>query len=272
MKNPALQKIKALVSSYAARGPEANSVHRRAVKAKKNRILGHKPADDRPHFVRDYEALVRDLIARHPLSEAMSFAVGGGYDEFGPALVQILVDCGLRDGMSIIDMGCGSGRVAKYIGERFSEVEYLGFDVVPELLNYARSQTPSRFKFLLNQKLSIPADDNSVDFMFAFSVFTHLLHEESIIYLEDARRVVRPGGIIVFTVIEAQKNWPIFEQGYQVLKAGGKNPHLNMFIEQNQIILWAKHLDLEIVSLNAGAPHDGHGQTVVVLKVPLSKN
>lgn len=227
-----------------------------------------KVAADRPHFVQDYSALVRDLMARYPLDEAMSLAIGGSYDEIGPGLVQLLVDCGLSDGMSIVDLGCGSGRIAKYIGKRMHNVEYLGIDVVPELLDYARSQTPDHFRFVLNHKLAIPAEDNSADFLFAFSVFTHLLHEESIIYLDHARRVVRPGGTIVFTILEMQASWPIFGVTYQTLKNGGKNPHLNMFVEREQIALWANHLDLEVVSLNAGEPHNGHGQTVVVLRVP----
>lgn len=235
-------------------------------------LAAAKAAADRRHFVQDYNALVRDLIAKHPLDEAMSIAIGGSYDEIGPMLVQLLVDCGLRDGMSIVDLGCGSGRIAKYIGKRMHDVEYLGIDVVPELLDYARSQTPEHFRFVLNHELAIPAPDNSADFLFAFSVFTHLLHEESIIYLDHARRVVRPGGLIVFTILEMQASWPIFGVTYQTLKNGGKNPHLNMFVEREQIALWAKHLDLDVVSLDAGEPHNGHGQTVVILKVPEAKD
>ena len=36
----------------------------------------------------------------------------------------------------------------------------------------------------------------------AFSVFTHLLHEESFIYLEDFKRVLKPGGSVVFSFLE----------------------------------------------------------------------
>jgi hypothetical protein len=35
----------------------------------------------------------------------------------------------------------------------------------------------------------------------AFSVFTHLEHEDSYRYLVDARRVVRPGGTFVFSCL-----------------------------------------------------------------------
>jgi cyclopropane fatty-acyl-phospholipid synthase-like methyltransferase len=43
--------------------------------------------------------------------------------------------------------------------------------------------------------------DASVDVMCAFSVFTHMEHEDTYRYLVSARRVVRPGGRFLFSCL-----------------------------------------------------------------------
>ena len=217
------------------------------------------------HFVDEYTIHVRDLIARYPLDEAMSFAVGGCYDEAGRDEVRTLQACGLRDGMSIIDFGCGSGRLAKHLGLTYGRIDYLGIDIVQELLDYAESKSPQHFRYVLSHEMHLPAPDNTADMLVAFSVFTHLLHEESYIYLREAKRVLRPGGAIVFSFLESRQNWPIFEHMIDQVRRGDK-AHLNMFIERPQIEAWASHLGMEIQGYEFGRPHSGDGQTVAMLK------
>jgi SAM-dependent methyltransferase len=130
------------------------------------------------HFVDDYERHVDQLIRNHPLSEAMSLAVGGYYEEFSVILAELLVQNGLRDGMTLVDLGCGSGRAAKGISKRV-QIEYLGTDVVQRLLDYAAKVCPKHYRFKCHRELSVPAPDSSADMVCAFSLFTHLLHEES---------------------------------------------------------------------------------------------
>jgi SAM-dependent methyltransferase len=129
------------------------------------------------HFVEDYERMISGLIEKFPIDEAMSLAVGGAYDEIGPIEMEVLRYAGLEDGMSLIDFGCGSGRLASVLG-RYLSVEYTGIDVVQSLLDYAKSKSPSHYKFLLHRALSIPVAENSCHCLCAFSVFTHLLHSE----------------------------------------------------------------------------------------------
>jgi hypothetical protein len=49
------------------------------------------------------------------------------------------------------------------------------------------------------------------------------------------------------------------------VKVGHKN-HLKMFIERPQIEAWAARLGLRVLGFNFGPPHDGHGETVAVLR------
>jgi ubiquinone/menaquinone biosynthesis C-methylase UbiE len=202
------------------------------------------------HFVEDYERHVAELMASHPLDEAMSLAVGGQYDQFGKLMTDILVNLGVRDGMSLVDLGCGSGRLAKYLGMHFHDLSYIGIDIVQALLDYAQKQCPAHFRFIKHQEVSIPVTSESADAVVAFSVFTHLLHEETYLYMSDARRVIAPGGKLIFSYLEfgAPHHWRVFEDTVGARKQNARYP-LNMFIEQPVIRLWADKLDFKVESI-----------------------
>lgn len=203
------------------------------------------------HFLDDYRALVRDLIARYPLPEAMSKAVGGSYDALGEIEKQMLIGYGLEPTHTMVDVGCGSGRLAKALVPYMTTGRYLGTDVVQELLDYARQGCPPAWQFVRVDDIRIPFADNTADWACFYSVFTHLLHEESYCYLLEARRVVKPGGRIVFSFLEYAHNWDIFKSTSDVIQAGGTNVHLNMFIGRDAIEAWTRHLGMTIVDIRA---------------------
>lgn len=155
-----------------------------------------------PHYVRDYRQLVACLLHTHDRDTAMSLAVGGDYDVIGASELAILNYCGLQDYANVIDVGCGSGRLASAL-RHMPAISYLGTDVVPELLAYAKSRcTRPDWRFASVEGLIIPADDQVADFVTFFSVFTHLTARESAAYLAEAKRVLKPGGKIIASFID----------------------------------------------------------------------
>ncbi len=203
------------------------------------------------HFLDDYRALVRNLMAQHPLPVAMSMAVGGSYDALGETEKQLLRAYGLEPHHTLVDVGCGSGRLAKALLPYLTQGTLLGTDIVPELLEYARQGCPPHWQFSVVTDIWIPFDENCADFACFFSVFTHLLHEESFCYLLEAQRVVKPGGRIVFSFLEYEHNWDIFQSTYATIRGGGSNVHLNTFIGRDAIEAWAQHLGMDIVEIRS---------------------
>ena len=220
------------------------------------------------HFVEDYEKLVAHLVATHPIDEAMALAVGGGpYDIIGRMEADILAAAGLAEGMRVIDLGCGSGRLAAALHER-GKFSYLGTDIIQSLLDYAKAKAPT-YRFLMHRELSIPEPDASADFVSAFSLFTHLLQPETFIYLREAARVLRPRGKVVFSFLEFEDpvHWGMFEQAVEVTRAG-KRDHLDMYLERETIDFWAGKLGLAVERYYPGtAKWNGHqlGQSLAVL-------
>lgn len=224
------------------------------------------------HFVEDYEKLIKRLIKKYPLDEAMSIAVGGQYELIGQIEAHLLCRQGLADGMRLVDLGCGSGRLPSAL-HKIVNISYIGIDIVKALLNYAKSKAPN-YEFMLHRELSIPQQDNSADMVSAFSLFTHLLHAESYLYLEECVRVLKPGGKVVFSFLEFAEptHWQIFFDT-KVQTRETKLPHLNSFIERNVIEIWAIKLGLTVEQFISGRTPiwNDHvfGQSVVVLKKPI---
>ena len=193
--------------------------------------------------------MVKYLTSIHPRDTAMSLAMGGDYAAVGVIEAELLKRFGLKAGDFLIDVGCGSGRLATALA-RFFDGAYLGVDVVPELLEYASSHVIRKdWQFVLGEGLAIPAADGVADMVCFFSVFTHLFHQESYVYLRDAWRVLRPGGQVVFSFEEfAQpRHWRTFEELLRRIgETSGLGYNHDQFISRDAIGAWAGHLGFEI--------------------------
>lgn len=199
-----------------------------------------------------YPRLVRSLKLRQGTDRAMQLAVGGEFEAFGVLELEILKHFGLHENDYVIDIGCGSGRLAKPLSA-YLKGAYLGIDIVPELVRYAqRIVARPDWRFEVAEGLRIPERDGSADLVCFFSVFTHLLHEQTYVYLEEARRALKPGGRIVFSFLDftVPSHWRIFEANIADLRI---NAHpLNMFMSCDAIAVWAERLGMRIVALQPG--------------------
>jgi len=202
---------------------------------------------------RNYLDFVKGLRRRHPI-RAMELAVGGEFEAIGLLERHLLVQYGLPVEGYLIDVGCGSGRLAKPLAA-WLRGRYLGTDVVPELIEHARTLVGrADWRFEVVDRIAIPERDGQADMVCFFSVFTHLLHEQSYLYLEEARRVLKPGGRIVFSFLEFRipSHWHVFENN---VRRGGDRP-LDMFVSRDGIEAWASHLGLTVEAVHPGdEPH-----------------
>jgi SAM-dependent methyltransferase len=101
---------------------------------------------------------------------------------------------------------------------------------------------------------TIPEQDGAADMVCFFSVFTHLLHEQTYLYLEEARRVLRPGGRVVFSFLEfcIDGHWAVFSATVEDMRANRHHP-LNIFFDRDAIRAWTAHLGFQVVDIRDGS-------------------
>jgi SAM-dependent methyltransferase len=121
---------------------------------------------------------------------------------FRAAELSILNAAGLREIGCVIDVGCGSGRLGLAL-RSFPNIKFMGIDIVPEMIAFASEKCGrSDWRFVVVEGLSIPENDGVADYVSFFSVITHLKPQESLQYLQDAKRTLKPAGKIVASFLD----------------------------------------------------------------------
>tara|TARA_B100000963_G_C22556288_1_gene639183 strand:- start:341 stop:1012 length:672 start_codon:yes stop_codon:yes gene_type:complete len=218
------------------------------------------------HFTEDYRSVVSKLIKENDFETAMSLAVGGDWKEMGLKLSKFVQSHGVKSGMDLLDFGCGNGRLAYALSKELDLKSYVGIDIIQELLTYAENKCPNNYKFILNNSLSIPLIDFQFDFVVGFSIFTHLFQAEIMIYSKEIFNLLKPGGKFLYSFLELDHHWNIFELTYNLHKEHSRPyPHLNMFLDRNQIATIADKCGF---ILEKFVDPKALGQSVVILKKP----
>lgn len=96
-----------------------------------------------------------------------------------------------------LEIGCGPGRLIKFMSSRFGEIH--GVDVSDEMIRLGREKLrgiPHAHLHATNgSSLAMFADD-SFDMVYSYAVFQHIPSREVVLeYLRETHRVLKPGGI-----------------------------------------------------------------------------
>ncbi len=100
-------------------------------------------------------------------------------------------------GGSVIDFGCGAGRLSRFFSARGRRV--LGTEITPEMLARAKdeSREHENCEFVLTDGVQLPVGNESVDCIWCCSVLRYSLFVSNPVYAQIAQemfRVLRPGG------------------------------------------------------------------------------
>jgi len=156
------------------------------------------------------------------------FIGSGDFVKAGEEIKEQLVTLGgLKPSSSVLDVGCGIGRVSVPLTGYLDETgSYEGFDIVQSAITWCNHEISSRFpnfRFthidLKNDLYNLGTDREAKDFVFPYSdgefdlvfltsVFTHMVLADVENYLEQIHRVLKPGGrcFATFFIINEEAN------------------------------------------------------------------
>jgi SAM-dependent methyltransferase len=97
---------------------------------------------------------------------------------------------------SVLNIGCGVGRVEKYLAPHVREM--WAVDVSGEMIARAQERLAGlpavRLREIGNDEYLRSFEANHFDLVFSYLVLQHLAREDAFAYLRDAFRVLKPGG------------------------------------------------------------------------------
>jgi ubiquinone/menaquinone biosynthesis C-methylase UbiE len=150
----------------------------------------------------------------------MTFIGAGDFEKVGQEFKNYFIEfADLRPSEKVLDVGCGIGRMAIPLTNYLSkEGEYWGFDIVEKGIKWCQRHISSKFSNFHFQHSNVynnhynnngiiqasdykfPYDNESFDFVFLTSVFTHMLPVDLENYLREISRVLKPEGKCLITL------------------------------------------------------------------------
>ena len=162
---------------------------------------------------------------------------------------------------SVVDFGCGCGRLARQmIQQRVRPRRYVGFDLHPGMVRWCQRELAPRapgFEFLhhdvynpvFNPDLSkpcwlpMPVESGSARLMIALSVFTHITQAQTERYLHEVARVLHPEGVLV-------ASWFLFEKRFFPMMHDFQNTlYINVEDPTNATIFDREWLQMSLCAL-----------------------
>lgn len=110
---------------------------------------------------------------------------------------------GTASGESVIDVGCGTGRLVGALAERCHTGQLRGVDLSPAYIDYARRRhRDPRIVFEIGDACALDSPDRSFDRVLSLLVLQFVPRAEQAI--AEMRRVARPGAVVGAAVWDAR--------------------------------------------------------------------
>jgi ubiquinone/menaquinone biosynthesis C-methylase UbiE len=124
------------------------------------------------------------------------------YNHAGELMVQeIIKQASLKDNITVLDAGCGLGGTIRFLNEKLHNCTLIGINIDERQLDRARKLTISKngntIEFLYADACSLPFSEKKFDVVLCIESIFHFDDRKA--FFHECQRVLRPGGIVVFS-------------------------------------------------------------------------
>ncbi len=124
----------------------------------------------------------------------------GGLDDFDTVLDTFYTfsDRKLEDVGSVLDFGCGCGRVIRWFDSALPDARLCGIDVRGPSVEWNRANLRGEFHVgPFDPPTELP--DDQFDLVFALSLFSHFARRSNLAWIRELSRLCKPDGLIIVT-------------------------------------------------------------------------
>jgi 2-polyprenyl-3-methyl-5-hydroxy-6-metoxy-1,4-benzoquinol methylase len=120
------------------------------------------------------------------------------YDEMNSVLKPVGKQ--LKDFQYILDFGCGCGRIIRAMKTRLPHSIFCGTNIDNEAIKWLKKYYKKYGEYDINPYwLPSVYGENQFDFIYCISVFTHLPEDLQFAWLEELKRISKPGAYLICT-------------------------------------------------------------------------
>lgn len=134
----------------------------------------------------------------------------------------------------ILEVACGPGNITRYLLNRSPSFRITGIDLAPNMIKLARVNNPSA-EFQVMDSRDISTIDRQYDAILSGFCCPYLSREDVAKFIADARRLLRPAGILYLSTMEDDNG----KSGFQTSSAGDQ-----VYIHYHSAEMIHRHLDL----------------------------
>ncbi|KAL1522753.1 hypothetical protein AB1Y20_017725 [Prymnesium parvum] len=119
-----------------------------------------------------------------------------------------------------LDVGCGTGPFCRALSSRPQVAKVLGVDPCATFIDEARrlSSNPQKESYVCGRASAVPLGDHGADLVIFWTVLLHLHPDDVNSALQEARRVLRPGGRVLLGDNDMGR-WTIADAAHDPLHA-----------------------------------------------------
>jgi SAM-dependent methyltransferase len=112
----------------------------------------------------------------------------------------------MEDFGSILDWGCGCGRMLRYVPARALR-KLTGIDIDAQGIEWCRQAFPEGRFLAIAAEPPTPFESESFDLIYANSVLTHLRQKDHLAWMSELFRLARPGATLMLTTAGERSWW-----------------------------------------------------------------